>query len=47
MYFIIFTQLLELKVPKIRVRLVLDIELKTNFLELHFSFLIHYAMFEA
>jgi hypothetical protein len=47
MFFIIFTQLLELRIPIFLVHLVLGIEIETNFFELLSSVLIHFAIFEA
>jgi hypothetical protein len=47
MFSIIITQLLELQIPCFLVRLVLGIELETNFVEPSFSFRIHSASFEA
>jgi hypothetical protein len=47
MFFKIFTQLLELKIPNILVRRALGIEIETNLVELRFSFLIHFVSFEA
>jgi hypothetical protein len=46
MSFIIFTQLIKLRIPKFLVHLVLRKELETNFFELLNSFVIHYAIFE-
>jgi hypothetical protein len=42
MFFNVVLQLLELRIP----RLVIAIELETNFVEHPFSFLIHFAIFE-
>jgi hypothetical protein len=42
MFFIICTQLLELKIPHILVRHALGIEIETNLVELRFSFRIHF-----
>jgi hypothetical protein len=49
MFFIIFTQLLELRIPIFLVHLgpVLGIENETNFFELLSPFLIHFSVFEA
>jgi hypothetical protein len=46
MFFIIVTKLLQLRIPYFLVRFVLDIDLKTNFVEPSFSFQIHFAVFE-
>jgi hypothetical protein len=47
MFFIIFTQLLEQKIPHVLVRrALLGTEIETNFFELLSSFLIHFAIFE-
>jgi hypothetical protein len=46
MNFIIFTQLIKLRIPKYLIRLVHGIEIEPNFFELLSSFLIHFAIFE-
>jgi hypothetical protein len=45
MFFIIVMQLLELQIP-ILVHLVLETELETNLVQLRFSFVIQFAIFE-
>jgi hypothetical protein len=47
MFFIIFTQFLELQIPHILVRPALGIEIETNLVEHLFSFLIQFAFSEA
>jgi hypothetical protein len=46
MHFIIFTQLIKLRIPKYLVCHALGIEFEPNFFELLSSFRIHFAVFE-